>query len=320
MIDLIRRLKLAYSVYNFFHKKELSHNEALLKKLGLNKRYYSPLSSRDFAGIRPPEVPKQYSIPLSSTMLYQSANAEDKTSLDGFDENGYCILKNYLSGEVVDGINHEIKTLLESKKIKVAYGGKIMFAIHSSQLLRNVGNDPKLLELLSTLLRGQAILFQSINFSRGSEQATHSDSIHMTTFPLGGLLGVWIALEDIDGDNGPLHYYPGSHKLPYYLNADYQNEGSSFLIGDKSYTEYEKMMERKIAEQGLKKEIFRAKKGDLLVWHANLFHGGEAHTNKNKTRKSVVFHYFKENSICYHEITQRPALIKNFNAEDDHHH
>jgi phytanoyl-CoA hydroxylase len=318
MIDLLRRLKLAYSVYNFFHKKELRHNEVLLKKLGLNKRYYSPLSSKDFAGLQPTDLAGQNSLPVSSTKFYQATTPENKKSIDSFDESGYCILENYLSGEMADRINTEIKRLQEQKKIKVAYGGKIMFAIYSSKLLRDVGNDPKLLELLSSLLHGQAILFQSINFNMGSEQATHSDSIHMTTYPLGGLLGVWIALEDIDGDNGPLHYYPGSHKLPYYLNADYQNEGSAYLIGDKSYTEYEKMMERKIAEQGLKKEIFKARKGDLLIWHANLFHGGEAHTNKNKTRKSMVFHYFKENSICYHEITQRPALIKNFDTADQH--
>jgi ectoine hydroxylase-related dioxygenase (phytanoyl-CoA dioxygenase family) len=251
-------------------------------------------------------------VPLQATTLYQMARPVDKKSLDDFADNGYCILRNYLSAELVDRLNQEVETLQTQGKIKVTYGGKIMFAIHSSELLRSIGNNKELTELLSSLLHGQAILFQSINFSKGSEQASHSDSIHMTTYPLGGLLGVWIALEDIDDDNGPLHYYPGSHKLPYYLNADYNNEGNALLIGDKSYTAYEEMMARKIAELGLKKEIFKAKKGDLLVWHANLFHGGEAHTNKNKTRKSMVFHYFKENSICYHEITQRPALIKTF--------
>src|SRR5690606_6055959 len=106
-------------------------------------------------------------------------------------------------------------------------------------------------------------------------------------------------------------YYPGSHKLPYYLNADYDNEGNDFLIGKYDYTAYENMLEKKIKENNLEKKIFRAKKGDLLIWHANLFHGGEPHPNKNKTRKSMVFHYYRENSVCYHEITQRPALIFN---------
>jgi len=57
----------------------------------------------------------------------------------------------------------------------------------------------------------------------------------MTTFPLGVLLGAWISLEDMTDDNGPLHYYPGSHKLPYYLNGDYANEGTDIMIGNKSY-------------------------------------------------------------------------------------
>ena len=160
-----------------------------------------------------------------------------------------------------------------------------MFALHHSQLLRDTGKDEKLIELLNVLIDGKAKLFQSINFLSGSEQDTHSDSIHMTTYPLGGLLGVWIALEDIDETNGALHYYPGSQNLPYYLNEEYDNVGTKFLIGDKDYTAYEKMLQEKIATLGLQKEIFRAKKGDVLIWHANLMHGGEAHTDKSKSRK-----------------------------------
>jgi ectoine hydroxylase-related dioxygenase (phytanoyl-CoA dioxygenase family) len=149
-----------------------------------------------------------------------------------------------------------------------------------------------------------------MNFMKGSEQATHSDSIHMTTYPLGGLLGVWIALEDVHAGNGPLHYYPGSHRLPYYLNADYGNEGNWLMTGPKNYQAYEEMIGEKIKEWGLEKEVWHAKKGDMMIWHANLFHGGEPMQEKGLTRKSLVLHYFREGVVCYHEITQRPALIK----------
>jgi phytanoyl-CoA hydroxylase len=186
-----------------------------------------------------------------------------------------------------------------------------MFAIHQSPLLKSIGEDKKLVNFLGKLMQGDATLFQSINFIMGSEQSTHSDSIHMTTWPLGGLLGVWIALDDVTENNGPLHYYPGSHQLPYYLNSDYDNEGSALLLGKHSYADYEEMIKNKITEKGIAKQIFTAQKGDLLVWHANLFHGGEPHTDKSLTRKSVVFHYFNKNAVCYHEITQRPALLKN---------
>lgn len=315
MIGLMRRTKVLYSIYNFFHRKELYRNELLLKKLGINKKYYSSLSSKDFSGL-PGSKPQDIAInkiKLASCEMFKSLNEVSKESLLSFEDNGYAVIKNYLSEEQSDIVNNEIQTLLEEKKLDFKYGNRIMFAIHASKHIWNIGNDERLKEILSVLLGGKALLFQSINFLMGSQQATHSDSIHMTTYPLGGLLGVWIALEDISEDNGPLHYYIGSHKWPYYLNSDYDNEGNSFFIGDKLYKDYEKMIAKKIAERKHDKQKFLAKKGDLLIWHANLFHGGDPHINKDKTRKSMVFHYFNEESICYHEITQRPALIKKFN-------
>ncbi len=47
----------------------------------------------------------------------------------------------------------------------------------------------------------------------------------------------------------------------------------------------------------------------MLIWHANLIHGGEKITRENSTRKSMVVHYFAEDVIKYHEITERPALL-----------
>ena len=252
---MIRRIKFVYALYNFFHKKELMHNLRLYKKLGINKRYYSSISSKDFANILPTSSNEQDTKSnIAETALFKSADEQTKQSILGFKENGYIVLKNYLSEDKVDEINSEIEKALNEKRVKFKYRNKIMFAIDKLDVLKQVGLDHKLTSFLSALMKGEAILFQSINFLSGSEQKTHSDSIHMTTYPLGGLLGVWIALEDISADNGPLHYYPGSHKLPYYLNSDYDNEGNKFLIGDKDYTEYEKMIAEKISDKNLKKE------------------------------------------------------------------
>lgn len=313
MMGIIKRSKTAYSIYNFFHKKELIHNETLFQKWGIKKRYFSPVSSKDFKNISIEKLKKEADkIDFSSSILFKRLSDTDQKSILSFQENGYAKITNYLSNEQVNAINNEIEKLICDKILQFNNSNKLMFAIHHSGLIKNIGNDENLKELLGKLIDGTPVLFQSINFLKGSEQHTHSDSIHMTTFPLGGLLGAWIALEDITMDNGPLHYYPKSHTLPYYLNSDYENEGSALFIGNKSYASYEKMIAEKILEHRMKKEIFLAKKGDLFIWHANLFHGGESHKNKNLTRRSIVFHYFKKDSICYHEITQRPALIKNY--------
>lgn len=312
MLERLRRTKLMYSIYNFFHRSQLSHNESVFKKIGLNKKYYSSISSKDFLHLAPQGLNTIIDKKplLEKCSLYHKLSEDDRQSLLNFDNQGYALLKNYVASEYVDQVNEQIESLVAQQKIKFTYGKKLMFAIHKSPVINQVGNNTELKEILSVLIGGEAKLFQSINFLMGSEQATHSDSFHMTTYPVGGLLGVWIALEDIYEDNGPLHYYPKSHKLPYYMNKDYDNEGSDFFLGDKSYKAYEEMIRTKIKEQPLEKVKFLAKKGDLFIWHANLFHGGEPHLNKQKTRKSMVFHYFKKGCICYHEITQRPALIK----------
>lgn len=307
---MLRRLKLMYLVYNIFNKKKLLHNLKLYKAIGLKKFYFSPISSKTFKNIDKSLLKKNDPISkIIDTKLFGSLDIESQQSLLDFENKGFAVLKQYLEVSTVEAVNNEIDILLDQEKVNVNNGNKIMFAIHKSNLLKNIGENKDLLELLSSIMGEEVKLFQSINFKMGSEQHTHSDSIHMTTFPLGGLIGVWIALEDIEADNGPLHYYPGSHKLPYYLNEEYENEGDFFFIGDKDYSQYEKMIQEKLLQHSIGKIVFTAKAGDVIIWHANLFHGGEPHLNKARTRKSMVFHYFAVNRICYHEITQRPALI-----------
>lgn len=296
-------------LYNLFRYGQLKHNLPLYRKYGLKKWYFSPVSSKDFAALNLPAAVLPNTSAIRQCSLYQHANELTQQALLRYPETGFVVLPQYLDAQQTDAINAEIDRLLQEGTRKAGFQNKIMFAIHVSALLNKTGNDPELLELLDVLMGGRARLFQSINFLYGSEQPTHSDSIHMTTYPAGGLLGVWIALEDIGPENGPLHYYPGSHLLPYYLNGDYGNEGNWLFTGSRSYSEYEQMIEDKIREKGLAKQVFTAKRGDLLVWHANLFHGGEPHRDKSRTRKSMVLHYFHEDAICYHEISQRPALL-----------
>ncbi len=308
---MFRRVKLAYEIYNFFHKSQLKYNTHLYEKFGLKKKYYSSISSEDFSNLDEQTILNQgRSGPLSDIEWYNQQTAESKASIDQFDEQGYCIIRNFLDQDQVDKINNEIDTLLTSKKIKFKYGNKLMFVINKSPFLRELWARPTFTKFLDYLIYGKAKLFQSINFINGSQQKTHSDSIHMTTFPMGGLLGVWVALEKVSKENGTIHYYPGSHKLPYYMNRDYDNVGTSFMLGKNGYKAYEEMISQKVKENKIEKQIFEANPGDLFIWHANLLHGGEPHTNKSLNRKSMVLHYFDERRICYHEISQRPALMK----------
>ena len=103
------------------------------------------------------------------------------------------------------------------------------------------------------------------------------------------MCAVWVALENVGADQGPLIYYPGSQKLPEF---NYEDIG---LVPDpKNYTQYEDFVERQIAERHLVPEYGIVKKGQAIVWAANLFHGGSARKDRTVTRQSQVTHYYFE--------------------------
>jgi phytanoyl-CoA hydroxylase len=309
ILNFIKRLRLSYAIYNFFHKKLLVHNMPGLYKYGIRKNYFSSVSSKDFKHLpkQPPVEPKEEY--LRKSVAFNSADANSQQSILDYTKNGYLVIHQFLSNDQVDRINHQVDDIIKYKNIHPSYGRYMQLA-KLSPAIASVSKDPKLIELCKILLDGDIAFFQSINFLKGSEQQTHSDSFHMTTYPEGGLLGIWIALEDVDADQGPLHYYPGSHNLPYFMNDSFGNEGNRLMLGKLNYPPYASMIQEKIKENGFQKQVFHAEKGDLLIWHANLLHGGEKHNNHELSRKSLVLHYMKKGCICYHEISQRPALIE----------
>ncbi len=170
---------------------------------------------------------------------------------------------------------------------------------------------PKLVALIELLLGVPCLPFQTIPSFIGSEQLAHSDAIHMTTFPLGYLAAAWIAFEDIHPESGPLEYYPGSHRLPYYLG---EATGLSLqqirAQGRQAYEEiYEPFIQHAIQDHGLERKYFTAKKGEILVWHHNLLHGGSKIKDPSKTRESLVCHYFGRQAVCYHDLVGELAYL-----------
>lgn len=312
--EWLRRLKLTYTIFNFTHRDQLEHNRAPYKQFGLNKKLFSSLSFKDTIKLNKGENPwldqENHKEDLNSKLEKSGFSDSVIEQIKHWSQNGYLVLKQFLSEDEIAKINSEINRLIEEKKVSFHPANKIMFANKLSPFIDQITHNKNLKNILSFILGKNVIPFQTINFLTGSEQKAHSDSIHMTTHPQGFLIAAWIALEDIDENCGPIAYYPGSQKLPYVMNKDYERGGNSLTVGaDNNYFKYEDKIETVIKENNLEKKIFTAKKGDVLIWHANLIHGGEPIISKGKTRLSMVIHYFAEGVIKYHEITERPALL-----------
>jgi len=151
---------------------------------------------------------------------------------------------------------------------------------------------PAVADLLKHLYGREAFAFQSLNFVVGSQQSTHSDAVHFHSYPNGFMCGVWIALEDVSADSGPLAYYPGSHRFPY-LSARLLGLSPDQLRNEEHpQVLFESTWQQQIAHAGLHQESFLPRRGQVLIWHANLLHGGQPVTNPLATRWSQVVHYY----------------------------
>lgn len=308
----LKQYKIVHWVYNLFHYRSLLHNKAAYRKYRIHRPVVASISSKNF-----PDKRSRAWLDMGDAREL-APGREDflrftpaiRQAILSWSEKGYMILDRCFTGADVDRIQQEIDELVARRKLQPTPDNKLLFANRLSAMIREVTLDPRLTDLLGFLLDREVVPFQTINFLRGSSQRAHSDSIHMTTYPLGYLIAVWIALEDIHPDSGPLFYYPGSHRLPYLLNEDFNDGSNALRLGRAGYVDYEDRIETVIREKQLEKTVFLPRKGDVLIWHANLIHGGMPVIDPALTRKSMVIHYFAKDVIKYHEITERPSLLK----------
>jgi ectoine hydroxylase-related dioxygenase (phytanoyl-CoA dioxygenase family) len=106
---------------------------------------------------------------------------------------------------------------------------------------------------------------------------------------------VWVALEEVDMDCGPLIYYPGSHKLPFASPREVGIEitpGQGAVSQEEYRARYEPHIDQVIQHHGLEPRYATLAKGQAVVWAANLLHGGSAVRVPGRTRRSQVTHYY----------------------------
>ena len=253
--------------------------------------------------------------------------------LKSWEKNGYVVLENIIPETLIDKFWGDFQELVQNpdkydlsvridldefkpnqeRNIKEfpreALLGKYVKIndFHNSTVAgKNLMTHPSIVAFLEAVFNQQVVVMQSLVFMYGSQQPSHQDYPWVTAKIPSHLAAAWIALEDIKIDSGPLYYYIGSHKMPKF------NFGSGILFkkdSTKSPLEFAEYLDKTCAELEYPKETLLIKKGDVLIWHAALAHGGSMITNPEQTRKSFVCHYSTEQALPYHRnfVTQVPV-------------
>lgn len=158
----------------------------------------------------------------------------------------------------------------------------------------------ELMRLASLILGRPSGPEGAINFMYGSTQTEHQDTAVFHLFPPNYIVGAWIACEDISPDSGPLMFYPRSHREPLFHGFDNYPQTNLKTASPEltqAYYEYVATLTHKFD-----RHLLLAKKGDALLWHGMLLHGGSEIKNPKLTRKSFVIHYIPPGMNVGHQV------------------
>jgi len=105
------------------------------------------------------------------------------------------------------------------------------------------------------------------------------------------------ALEDINPNSGPLMVIPKSHKI---IDSDsFRKSIGDLERADKGmlnpqseflWSTYQSEIQKKCDEGMLIAQNISIKKGDTIIWHPQLMHGGSRILDNSLSRKSFVMH------------------------------
>ncbi len=138
-------------------------------------------------------------------------------------------------------------------------------------------SHPRTVGILPSLLGGPIELYQSMALIKppriGSEKPWHQDNAYFSVKELDGVIGTWIALDDVTVENGCMHVLPGGHRLgpmQHHHTFDCEIRADRF--------------DRSLAVP------IELKAGGILLFHANLPHQTPPNHSDSR-RRAVQFHY-----------------------------
>ena len=121
---------------------------------------------------------------------------------------------------------------------------------------------------------------QTMYFWVGSEQGRHQDQ-----FYLPGCMSAWIALQDVDVQNGAMLVQPGSHK-GRLITKDDLAEGGEFAGWD-----YNAAVDALCGRNGMAEVPVEVQQGNVVFFHGVLVHRGGPILKRGSFRHALANHY-----------------------------
>lgn len=234
-----------------------------------------------------------------STSAVASA-ALSATQVAEYHGKGYIALKGAFSSSEVSAIQAECDRLFslhtedkDKHNLRVQFrqsaSGRAVLDridpfIDISPVLRDLGNDPRIVDAVSAIFGEQASLFKDKMILK--RPGTHGYGVHQdyTNWqevppPAELLISVLVSVDDSSRENGALELFPGMHQNHYR-----EREVPSDIFNPKAGLVPDEVM------AGRPSELIDLKAGDLVFFHSLTPHQSGVNTS-NQTRRAIYFSY-----------------------------
>ncbi|MBP3961654.1 phytanoyl-CoA dioxygenase family protein [Paenibacillus lignilyticus] len=231
-----------------------------------------------------------------------------------YHRNGYLIVRGLVSKEDIAEL-YELaeKTRTKNKKPARESGGsdplheEFLDATRVHMLSRIEPSaergmlNPRILDVTEALIGPDVYAVQSMMFlnppGRGG-QGWHQDACYIKTHP-DTLIGAWIALEEVDEENGCLWVAPGSNHEPIYPPAEIGGGNVHALDAFSNLNGVQNVSHLDDEVNTLSKVVAKypppisvpMQPGDVLFFHSHLFHRSYPNKTTDRFRRSYVCHY-----------------------------
>ena len=217
-----------------------------------------------------------------------------------FDKDGYVFIPGFISVEEVNTlinklnefIEHVVPTMPAEHKFYEDKSDentlKQLQDLHTyNPFFSEILNKSKFEEIAEILLDDKVIGKNLEYFNKppkiGKPTPPHQDGYYFMLNPPKAVT-MWMALENVDEENGCVRYIRGSHLRGMRTHGKTQTLGFSQGITDYGDDDYSAEI------------TFPARPGDLLIHHALTIHRADANQSETRSRKALGFIYFGESA------------------------
>jgi chlorinating enzyme len=233
-------------------------------------------------------------------------------ALERYRQDGYLLLSDLFQADEFAGMRKAWEAIADDRRRKGKKPHATLLMTHITHPeIAAIVRHPLLVKTVEALLGGKVDLIQSqlMHGMPGSKGfSPHQDNFYNRANPRDGIVAAWMALEDVDKENGALGIFPASHlngladtrrdwaylltRSPDVAKSLLRLASSKFRTGDDDSSVIERFIYAQ-APSDIKPVPVALKAGSLVLMHGDAIHLSYPNSTSNRSRKSLLTNFVK---------------------------